>query len=87
MVATKARKRYKIGTQIPSFKPLSTLSPSRILAGTNLLLTTALPSAASVGANNVAIIATSNKLRSSNIRRPTPKPSRMVKGSPINNKR
>ena len=44
-----ARNNSKTGTQMPSFRPLSTLSPSRTLSGTDSLVTTAFPSAASVG--------------------------------------
>ena len=47
----------KIGTERPSFRPLSTLSPCRIATGSRLSETTASPSAASVGASIVAISA------------------------------
>ena len=42
------------GTQIPSLSPLSTLSPWRIRCGTRGSVTTACPSAASVGASTIA---------------------------------
>ena len=53
-----ARKVNRIGTQMPSLRPLSTFRPSRTVAGTAGFVTTALPSAASVGASIVARIAT-----------------------------
>ena len=78
--ASKANKR---GTQIPSFKPLSALRSSRILSGTFGLLTTAFPKAASVGANMTASMAASTMLNSGNKIVLSPKPSKIVSGSPI----
>ena len=42
------------GTQIPSLSPLSTFSPCRIRDGSRGSVTTASPSAASVGASSTA---------------------------------
>jgi hypothetical protein len=53
--ATTAMKRVTNGVAIPSLSPLSTFSARRIRTGTDLLVTTAKPSAASVGARIVAI--------------------------------
>jgi hypothetical protein len=72
-----------MGTQMPSLRPLSTFSPSRTGAGTFSFVTTALPSAASVGASIVARIATVSSGRSGKSSHPTPKPKAMVSGSPI----
>ena len=83
----RARNKNRIGTQMPSFRPLSTFRPSRIGAGTDGSVTTALPRAASVGANMVAMIAISNIVNPSNSRIPAPKPSAMVSGSPKTNSR
>ncbi len=52
--ATAAMNRVTNGVAIPSLRPLSTFSARRIRAGTDLLVTTARPSAASVGARMVA---------------------------------
>jgi hypothetical protein len=46
--------RVTSGVAIPSLRPLSTLSARRIRTGTALLVTTARPSAASVGARIAA---------------------------------
>ena len=48
------------GTQIPSLRPLSTFSPWRILPGMRGWVTTACPSAASVGARTTARITASS---------------------------
>ena len=48
------------GTQIPSLSPLSTLSPWRIVPGTRGSVTTAWPSAASVGARTTPRISASS---------------------------
>ena len=53
--AAAAMKRVTSGVAIPSLRPLSTLSARRIRTGTALLVTTARPSAASVGARMAAI--------------------------------
>ena len=79
-----ARNINKIGTQIPSFYPLSKFSPSRIFSGTASFVTTALPRAASVGARMVARIAISINVRFPKIRTPTPKPKRIISGRAIN---
>ena len=50
------------GTQIPSLSPLSTLRPWRMRAGTSGLVTTAWPSAASVGASTTPMITASSML-------------------------
>ena len=47
------------GVAMPSFSPLSMLSERRILTGTALSVTTAMPSAASVGASTAAMRAAS----------------------------
>ena len=82
-----ARNTNRIGTQIPSFRPLSTFSPWRIPSGTDALVTTALPSAASVGATMVANRARANRDSSSMSSTPTPNPNRIVSGRPINSSR
>ena len=61
------------GTQIPSLSPLSTLSPWRILAGTRGSVTTACPSAASVGARTTPRITASSIAQ---LRRRPPPPRR-----------
>ena len=82
-----ARNTNRMGTQMPSFRPLSTFRPWRISSGTDSLVTTALPSAASVGASMVASRAMVNRDRLSTSSTPTPKPSTMVNGRPISSNR
>ena len=71
------------GTQIPSLSPLSTLSPWRILCGTRGSVTTAWPSAASVGARTIARITASSTLSSPNRTAAATAPRMMVSGSPM----
>ena len=81
----RAIKNSSMGTQIPSFSPLSTFRPSRIRDGTALLVITALPSAASVAASMVARIAASYNDKLSNISTARPNPSAITPGRPISN--
>ena len=71
------------GTQIPSFSPLSTLSPCRIRDGSRGSVTTAWPSAASVGASTMA--RTSASLQASDPKTTGRErvPRATVSGSPI----
>ena len=78
----RAIKNSTMGTQIPSFRPLSIFRPSRIWAGTALLVMTALPRAASVAASMVARIAASYNDKPSNISTANPKPNAITPGSP-----
>jgi hypothetical protein len=71
------------GTQMPSLRPLSTLSPCRIRCGTRGSVTTACPSAASVGASTTARITASSMLSSPTTAAAATAPSAMVNGSPI----
>ena len=80
-------KRKSTGTLIPSFKPLSTFRASLILDGTAGFVTTALPSAASVGASMVAKIPSSIHEKSLNRKNPLNMPSKIVSGKPINKRR
>ena len=75
------------GTQIPSLSPLSTLSPWRIRAGMRGSVTTACPSAASVGAKTTARMTASAAVSWSKITAATTAPSAMVSGSPIPSRR
>jgi hypothetical protein len=63
-----AMKRVTNGVAMPSLRPLSTFSARRIRTGTALLVTTASPSAASVGARMVAIKAAAAHPTSGNVR-------------------
>ena len=56
------------GVAIPSLRPLSTFNARRIRAGTALLVTTAMPSATSVGARMAASKAAAAHPTSGNIR-------------------
>ncbi len=78
-----ARTMKKTGTQIPSFSPLSTLRPWRTRDGSRGSVTTACPSAASVGARTTARSNASGHDNASRSTSPTPKPTRMVSGRPI----
>ena len=71
------------GTQMPSLRPLSTLSPWRIRCGTRGSVTTACPSAASVGASTTARITASPMLSSPKIAAAATAPSAMVSGRPM----
>ncbi len=79
--------RVTKGVAIPSLRPLSTLSARRIRVGTDLLVTTANPSAVSVGARIVAINAAAAHGISGNTRWATSAPARIVSGSPTNSSR
>ena len=71
------------GVAMPSFKPLSMLSARLIRNGTAELVTTAMPSAASVGARMAAMSAASDQEIDGNTTRAASAPSAMVKGSPM----
>src|SRR4051812_14975835 len=71
------------GTQIPSLSPLSTLSPCRTRPGTRGSVTTAWPSAASVGARTTARMTASWIVSWSRTSAPATAPSPIVSGSPI----
>ena len=71
------------GTQMPSLSPLSTLSPWRIRCGTRGSVTTACPSAASVGASTTARITASPMLSSPKIAAAATAPSAIVSGRPM----
>ena len=81
--AASARNVKRMGTQMPSFRPLSTFRLSRTGAGTASFVMTASPSAASVGASIVARIATVRNGRWGKRSIPVPTPSAMVNGRPI----
>ena len=68
------------GTQMPSLRPLSTLRPWRIRAGTRGSVTTACPSAASVGASTTPRISASSTLSSPKTAAAATAPSRIVSG-------
>src|SRR5215472_13925897 len=72
-----------MGTQMPSLRPLSKLSASRIAAGTAGLVTTGLPRAASVGANIAASKAISKIASPGKTTAAARKPSTIVSGKPI----
>jgi len=76
-----------IGTHMPSFRPLSTLSASRMTAGTAWFVTTGLPSAASVGASIAASKAISNVPSNGNTIAASTKPSTIVSGRPTKSSR
>ena len=82
-----ARNNSRTGTQMPSFRPLSTLRPCLMSSGTASLLTTACPSAASVGASIVASSASSKRDSSTLSSHATPKPSAIVSGRPTSSNR
>ena len=71
------------GTTSPSLRPDSTFNASRSRAGTLSSERTALPSAASVGARTAARSSAWAHGQSSNSRRFTSAPARIVSGSPI----
>ena len=75
------------GSAIPSFRPLSTLSAWRMRRGTRGFDTTALPSAASVGASIAARIAASHTSRSPRITEAPTQPSPIINGRPIPSRR
>ena len=75
------------GRTIPSFKPLSTLRFCRTRIGRRLSLTTAWPSAASVGASTAASSAASTRLRPSKSSTATTVPATMVSGSEMPSRR
>ena len=75
------------GVTIPSLRPLSTLSARRIRMGTTLFVTTANPSAVSVGARITAINAAAAQGISGNTRWASSAPARMVSGNPTNSSR
>ena len=71
------------GTQTPSFKPLSTLSPWRTRDGSRLSDTTVWPSAASVGARSTASTIASKNSSSGKSQSAIPEPKMIVSGRPI----
>src|SRR4051794_26144113 len=75
------------GTQIPSLRPLSTLSPCRIRRGTRGSVTTACPSAASVGASTTARITASMTVNWPNTAAAATAPRAIVSGRPIPSRR
>ena len=75
------------GTQIPSFSPLSTLRLWRTRDGRRGDVTTAWPSAASVGARMIASTSASGHARSPSSATPATKPARIVSGRPIPSRR
>ena len=77
----------KSGTQIPSFSPLSTLRLWRMRVGRRGDVTTAWPSAASVGARMIARSSASGHARSPRSATPTTNPARIVSGRPIPSRR
>ena len=75
------------GSAIPSLRPLSTLSACRTRTGTPGLLTTACPSAASVGASTAPSTAASSQLNSGSSNLATTAPRPIVSGNPMPSKR
>ena len=71
------------GTQIPSLSPLSRLSPWRIGCGTRSSLTTAWPSAASVGASTMLRITASQTVSTLKIAAAATAPSAIISGRPM----
>ncbi len=74
-----------MGTHRPSLSPLSMFRPSRTSFGTALLVTTALPNAASVAASMVPKIAASNRDSLSNRTAAAKVPRKMTPGRPTSN--
>ena len=68
---------------MPSLSPDSTFRPCRMREGSRGSVTTACPSAASVGARITARISTSARLNEPNSPAPTAQPAAIVSGSPI----
>ena len=75
------------GVMMPSFSPLSTLSARRMRTGTARSVTTAKPSAASVGARIVATRSAVAQVMSANIHRASRAPAITVSGRPMNSSR
>ena len=73
----------KSGTQMPSFRPLSTLRPCRIRDGTRSSVTTAWPSAASVQASMIESTSASTRLTPGSTPTPTRVPAAIVSGRPM----
>ena len=76
-------RRTTAGRRSPSLSPLSTLSPWRIRSGTRSSLTTACPSAASVGARTTPRITASQNERTPKIAAAAIAPSAIVSGRPM----
>ena len=72
---------------MPSLSPLSTLRPWRTRAGMRGSVTTAWPSAASVGARTTARITASQSVSAPNVAAAATVPSAMVSGSPMPSRR
>ena len=72
---------------MPSFSPDSTFSPCRMREGRRGSVTTACPSAASVGARITARIRISARLNEPNSPAPSAQPARIVSGRPIPSRR
>ena len=75
------------GTQMPSFRPLSTFRPWRTRDGSRGSVTTACPSAASVGARITARSRASGHESAPRSMVPTAKPTMSVSGSPSPSRR
>jgi hypothetical protein len=71
------------GTQMPSFNPDSTFNPCRMREGRRASVTTACPSAASVGARMIASSSASPRLSSPKRPAASAQPARIVSGRPI----
>ena len=71
------------GTHRPSFSPLSTFRPWRMRDGRRGSVTTAWPSAASVGASTIASTSASANVSTGRSPSATSVPARIVSGSPI----
>jgi len=80
--ATKSR-----GTQIPSLRPLSTFSPWRMRDGRLGSVTTACPSAASVGARRMPTTRASTSVSEGKSAAAAAAPATTVSGSPIPSRR
>src|SRR5215211_3869851 len=85
--SARVKKSARKGTERPSLSPASTFKAWRMRAGTRGLLTTAWPSAASVGARTVPTMAASQKVRSVSTSAAKIIPSTMVSGIPIPRRR
>ena len=70
------------GVAIPSLRPLSTVISRRIREGTAGLVTTGMPSAASVGASAAATSSASHTPSPGNSHTASSQPARMVSGRP-----
>ena len=83
VASAKAIATRTTGRAIPSLRPLSTLRPWRIRTGTSRLLTTACPSAASVGARTAPMRTASQSPRPGRIVQAARAPAATVRGRPM----